>query len=49
MTVELAGEALTLDVDGTTYGFCSATCRDLFAGRQDAAKTGSSGTGRTGT
>jgi YHS domain-containing protein/phenylpyruvate tautomerase PptA (4-oxalocrotonate tautomerase family) len=44
MTVVLDGEALTLDVDGTTYGFCSPTCRDLFAGRQHAAGAGSAGT-----
>lgn len=44
MTVVLDGEALTLEVDGTTYGFCSTSCRDLFAGRLDAAGSGSAGT-----
>ena len=48
MTVVLDGESLTVDVDGTTYGFCSTTCRDLFAGRHDATLTGSGATGPTG-
>jgi YHS domain-containing protein/phenylpyruvate tautomerase PptA (4-oxalocrotonate tautomerase family) len=39
MTVVLDAEAVTLDVDGSTYGFCSPTCRDLFDG-QDAARSG---------
>ena len=41
MTVVLDGESLTLDVDGTTYGFCSAICRDLFAGRRASGEGGS--------
>lgn len=33
MTVELTGDAITLQLDGTTYGFCSHSCRDVFAAR----------------
>jgi YHS domain-containing protein len=34
MTVALGAHAISADHDGTTYTFCSATCRDSFlAGR----------------
>jgi YHS domain-containing protein len=31
MTVVLDDEAITLDLDGTVYGFCHHRCRDMFA------------------
>jgi YHS domain-containing protein/phenylpyruvate tautomerase PptA (4-oxalocrotonate tautomerase family) len=31
MTVELDGDAISVEADGTTYGFCSSSCRDVFA------------------
>lgn len=31
MVATLDDPALTLEVDGTTYGFCSGTCRRIFA------------------
>jgi YHS domain-containing protein/phenylpyruvate tautomerase PptA (4-oxalocrotonate tautomerase family) len=35
MTVELADTAITLQVDDTVYGFCSQSCRDIFAADHD--------------
>lgn len=34
MSVVLDDGALTLDVNGTTYGFCSETCREVFRKRE---------------
>lgn len=31
MTVVRDDHAITMDVDGTTHGFCSPSCRDVFA------------------
>jgi YHS domain-containing protein len=30
MTVPLVDGALTVELDGTTYAFCSAGCRQVF-------------------
>lgn len=31
MTVELTEDSITLQLDSTTFGFCSHSCRDIFA------------------
>jgi YHS domain-containing protein len=36
MAVALTDDAVTLDRDGITYGFCNPGCRDIFAGRDRA-------------
>lgn len=38
MTVEISPDALTLELDGVTYGFCSIACRDLFGAREPAPR-----------
>jgi YHS domain-containing protein len=40
MSVDLSRTKLTLEVDGTTYGFCAPACRDTFAADR-AAETSS--------
>jgi YHS domain-containing protein/phenylpyruvate tautomerase PptA (4-oxalocrotonate tautomerase family) len=34
MAVALTDTAITLEHDGTTYAFCSVTCREVFAGQE---------------
>ncbi|MGH2587441.1 MAG: hypothetical protein ACRDJE_21200, partial [Dehalococcoidia bacterium] len=34
MTVRLTETAITLEQNGTTVGFCSTACRDIFAAQQ---------------
>ena len=37
MTVALTADAITLEHEGVTYGFCSPICRDMFADQQRSA------------
>jgi len=40
MTVALTDGAITLEHEGTTYAFCNAGCRDIFAAQHRAATLG---------
>lgn len=39
MSVDLSRTKLTLELDGTTYGFCAPACRDTFVADQAAGRT----------